>query len=269
MVRVGATLRDFDIDVPGLESFATSDAPDLLVNVRGVARPGYPRAGWEVRDCDVDEAARVVRMDCTEWSAIFDLRGRTVEAELSSTRRLSLDSLLKTTLQLVALDSRSGLVLHASAVERHGKAFVFCGRSGAGKTAAAFLSRDTGAKVLAEEMAYVGGLDRDVVPELLTLPFWQTDGTTTVPERLPVQRIYALEQAPVDAVEPMSYGAQVRVLSSAASIGVRARPFMEAALELSCKVAQRVPVKVLRFRKSPDFWSAIDDDLKGDAHGVG
>jgi hypothetical protein len=164
---------------------------------------------------------------------------------------------------------RSKSACHSLQSRRSLRPVVFCGRSGAGKTTAAFLARDAGAKVLAEEMVCVGGLDRDVAPELLTLPFWQKDGTTTVPEFLPLRRIFALEQASVDTVEAMPYGAQVRALSSAASIGVRASPFMEAALDLSCRLAERVPVKLLRFRKSPDFWSAIDDDLKGDAHGVG
>ena len=267
VVRICGALRDPSIDVVGLERFATTDASDVVLNIRGVERLGEPGAGWELRYCTVD-GDDVVRVDCTEWSAIFDLRGRTVDAELSSTRRLALDSLLKTVLQLIALHDRSGLVVHASAVERGGEAFVFCGRSGAGKTTAAFLSCNAGAKVIAEEMVFVGGLDRDIAPEVLTLPFWQKDGTMTVPERLPLRRIFALKQAPLDAVEAMTHGAQVRALLSAASIGVRVRPFMESALDLSCKLTERVPVRLLRFRESPDFWSAIDDDVRGDAHGV-
>ena len=117
-------------------------------------------------------------------------------------------------------------------------------------------------------MTYVGGLVGDGAPELLTLPFWQKDGTTTVPERLPVRRIFMLRPAAVDVVEPLSFGAQVRALASSVTVGVRARPYMEAALYVSCRLVERVPVKLLRFRKSPDFWSAIDDDLEGDAHGL-
>jgi hypothetical protein len=255
--------------LPSFQRFATGDPADIVVHVRGIAHGSRNPDGWRVRDLQLSESGRTLRLDCSEWLADLDLACGTVTATLSADRGLALDSLLKTVAQLVVLDNRSALVMHASAVERHGEAFVFCGRSGAGKTTAAFLSRDAGARVLAEDMVCVGGLDRDVAPELLTLPFWQTAGTVTVPERLPVRRIFALEQAPVDAVAPLAYGAQVRVLSSAASIGVRARPFMEAALDLSCRLAERVPVKLLRFRKSPDFWSAIDDDLKGDAHGVG
>jgi hypothetical protein len=51
----------------------------------------------------------------------------------------------------------------------------------------------------------------------------------------------------------------------AMSICVRDEMFMIPALELAEQLVRRVPVRVLRFRKSAEFWGAIDEDLASGA----
>ena len=251
-------------ELTSLDHFQTFESPDLVVEAL------YDFDSSRSSPGDLTRVARDGSRDirAADWAATFDFRLRVVKASLSPDRPFSLTSLLKTALQLLALETRSALVFHASAVERDGEAFVFCGRSGSGKTTAAFLSQRVGATILAEEMVFVGGVTAERRPDVWTRPFYQRDGTRAAPRRVPVRRMFALEQGTLDAVDPLSCAEQVRRLVSAATIGVRSRETMDGALDLACALAERVPVRVLRFRKMPDFWAVIDDDLKGDASGA-
>lgn len=263
MFEVRGEIPDSLSALTSLDRFRTLESPDLVVEVLYVS----DRHLSSQADGPPADHQRPLHMRTADWDATFDFASRAVRASLSRGRPFALTSLLKTALQLHAIETRSALVFHASAVERAGEAFVFLGRSGAGKTTAAFLSRHVGATVLAEEMVFVGGLKEGERPEVLTLPFFQRDGTRVAPLRLAVRRMFALEQGVSDAVEPLSHAHQVRRLAMSATIGVRSQETMDGALDLARTLAERVPVKVLRFRKTPDFWAVIDDDLKGDDHG--
>lgn len=263
MFEVRGQIPDSLSALTSLDRFRTLESPDLVVEILYASdrylssQAGGPRAACQ----------GPLHVRAADWAATFDFGSRFVRASLSPGRPFALTSLLKTALQLLAIETRSALVFHASAVERAGEAFVFLGRSGAGKTTAAFLSQCVGATILAEEMVFVGGLKGGERPEVLTLPFFQRDGTRVAPRCLAVRRMFALEQGISDAVESLSYAHQVRRLVRSATIGVRSQETMDGALDLARTLAERVPVKVLRFRKTPDFWAVIDDDLKGDDHG--
>ena len=74
--------------------------------------------------------------------------------------------------------------------------------------------------------------------------------SANVPLQVPLQGLYWLEQADEDRVDDLALSDQVRFLTAATTIGVRDRMFMTTALELAGEVVARVPVKVLKFRKS-------------------
>jgi hypothetical protein len=269
--RVGSLVFDIRGPVAGyverltsLPRFATTTPADVHVVIDGVDMPSPAAIPEGVRLARVDASERLVRMDSMDWTATFDLRHGTVAANLVRDRSLGLDSLLRTALQLFCLERRSGVLFHASAVELDGRSYVFSGPSGAGKTTAAYLSARVGARVLAEEIVYVG-LDS---PEAYvgTLPFHQRDGATTRPESVPLCRFYQLEQALSERVVDLRPARQVMALTATATIGLRHAVFMERAFELCEALASRTTVKRLEFRASPDFWQAIDSDVKGGTH---
>jgi hypothetical protein len=153
------------------------------------------------------------------------------------------------------------VLFHGSAIERDGGAYVFIGHSGAGKTTSAFLMREDGATVLAEEMTFVGDFRGDGALSVYTMPMFQRDGTTVDGRVVPLRGIYALRQAPYHEVRRLDRDAQVRHLLAAVTIGVRDAVTALPAYDLLVELARRIPVRELHFRKDPGFWPCIREDL--------
>jgi hypothetical protein len=256
-------LRGLDFSLSGhktwLADFICDDEPDVIVEATFGDRPDHEWVSSEILATRVDRERRVADVRLTEWHAVFDLGARHVRAEFGGRWPLAVDSLLKTVLQIYVIELGRGLLFHASSVERHGRAYVFMGRSGAGKTTAALLSREAGATILSEEMTVICGLDGQGELAVPTLPFRQRLGIPMRPARLPLAGLYALEQADEDAVVPLTPAQQVLRLAETTSIGVRDALLMTPALELAGRLTARMPAAMLRFRKPPAVGGAIDE----------
>ncbi len=215
----------------------------------------------------VDVTRRTVELAMTELTATFDLTNRVVRGRLMGPWSGALEVLLKSASQLYALETRRALFLHASCVERGGLGYAFMGRSGAGKTTAAMLSRSAGvASLIREEITCLGDFADSAPLRVFALPFREKNRLSAPrPSAVPLRGLYWLEQGDVDVVNHISVANQVKCLAMATSIGVRDPIFMIPALELGERLVRRVPVRVLRFRKSPEFWRAIDEDLASGA----
>ena len=203
-------------------------------------------------------------MEMQEWTAVFDLPARRVEARLGGPWPRAVETLLKVAVQLFGLELRKGLTLHSSSVESAGRGYVFTGSAETGKSTAARLSEEVGRTVLTEEITFVGPVDGSAAACVHPMPVWNKSGLLAQPVAVPLRAIYALEQAQEDRVEEIPRGEQVRRLAVAASIGVRHRLFMERALDLAEQLVERVPVHVLHFRKSPAFWDVIEPGGRAD-----
>ena len=242
-------------------------AVDYLVEV---TCGDLPHSAWrrsQVESASVDTALRTVDLTMTELTATFDLRNRIVHGRLNGPWPGALEVLLRNASQLFGLEMRRAMFLHASSVERQGGAYVFMGRSGAGKTTVAMLSQDAGgASLIREEFTCLGDFADGAPLCAFALPFREKNRlSATRPAAVPLRGLYWLEQADTDSVERISVPEQVKRLAMATSIGVRDEMFMSPALELGEQLVRRVPVRVLRFRKSAEFWQAIDEDLACEA----
>jgi len=239
------TAADPDIEI----AFAVGDSPrpDYLVLERRIL-PVVPGTG-------------IIEFEGSYWSARFDLAGATATARLPGPWVRSVDSLVSTAIQLYAPALGAGVLFHGSAVERDGGAYVFLGRSGAGKTTSAFLMRGDGATVLAEELTFVGDFRSGGGLCVYTLPMFQRDGTVVDGRIVPLRGMYALHQAPTHEVRRPSLDAQMRSLLSSVTIGVRTAVTAVPTYDLLCELARRAPVRELRFRKDAGFWPKIRDDL--------
>jgi len=257
-----AEVRGLDFSLAGqgtwLADFVCDDPPDVIVEATFGDRPGSEWTHSEILDARADAASRVVEVRVTEWHATFDLSARHARAKVGGRWPLAVDSLLKTVLQIYVIELGMGLLLHAASVERGGRAYVFTGRSGAGKTTAALLSAEAGATILSEEMTVICGLDRDGDLVVTTLPFRQRLGIPMRPARVPLAGLYVLEQADEDAVVPLPPAQQILRIAATTSIGVRDALLMAPALDLARRLTARTPAAMLRFRETPRFWQAID-----------
>jgi hypothetical protein len=260
-----SALSPSDSPVPEFIIADSSREPDFILrlSVGGAVRSATRCS--VVLGVEVDAARRHVNMRLTEGDARFLLPEREVRAEMEGPWWILLESLLKTAVQLFALETGNALLLHASCLERNGKAYVFMGRSGAGKTTVAMLSRHTGAaRLLREELTFVGGFHAPEPLVVATLPIREKHGASAGPGAYPLEAVYWLEQADEDVVIPLRAAQAFPRVSSAISIGVRDRIMMMPGLDLAEQLTERVPVKTLRFRRSARFWDAIDADLSRD-----
>ncbi len=244
------------------DDYVSDKTPDVTVHA---SVGDTPRSRWLVSTplwARGDHEAGILEIRMTEWHALLDVRANTVEARLEGPWPLAVGSLLKLLVQVYALTLGKGFVLHAAVVERGGRGVALMGRSGAGKTTAALLSRDAGMNVLSEEMSFVGAEPGGRGLAIYTLPFRQRGGLSPEPSVVPLEAAYWLEQAGADEVVPVPSSRSFLLAAAGVAVGIRHRLTMEPAIEASRQMASEVSIKLLRFRRSVDFWRAIDADLE-------
>jgi hypothetical protein len=149
-----------------------------------------------------------------------------------------------------------GLLLHASSVVRHGKACVFPGVSGAGKTSIVRYSQ--GMPILNDEISAVQ-LDSDGGPvKAWGTPFFGDWGQPGEQMSAPVKGFYfpvkgdANRVVPLRPEETLSY--LLPRICTYTTRGTRQRKLFD----LGVRLAEQVPGYLLHFRQGPDFWEAID-----------
>lgn len=150
----------------------------------------------------------------------------------------------------------SGLLLHAAGVVRGGKGFVFFGPSGSGKTTVARLS--PGDTVLSDDLIVLKMHAGTV--RVYGVPF---RGDFPEAPRVNVSAalcgLFALIKAPEHVVAPVERPEAIaRLLSCVPFVMVDAES-TERAMGVCAQIADRVPVRALRFRPDSGFWSEIYD----------
>jgi hypothetical protein len=153
---------------------------------------------------------------------------------------------------------RGGLALHGAGVLKDGKAWIFAGSSGAGKSTAARLSAP--AASLGDDFAVI--LPQEGGWAAPALPFDNTEIAPRVGARglLPLAGIVRLFQAPTHSVEtPAGVLAQASLMSCAA-FPWALPDLSEAAGEAVAQIAASGLYRHLRFAPDPGFWSLLTDN---------
>ena len=164
----------------------------------------------------------------------------------------ALDSLLRVFLSWELLN-RSGFLLHAATVVRGGRAFVFTGRSGAGKSTVASLAPE--GSVLTDEISLLRR--EEGVWRAYGTPFWGEFRAAGANASAPVAGLFRLLQSPenrVEAVRPMT------LLRALLPNVLFFSPDVEANKRLLAIVSQaaaEIPGFHLSFRKSTAFWEVL------------
>jgi hypothetical protein len=165
----------------------------------------------------------------------------------------ALDSLLRVLLSVTLLPRR-GFLLHAATVVRNGRAYVFTGRSGAGKSTVAALSPPGAA--LTDEISLLRFSDG--AWRAHGTPFWGAFRAAGSNRRVPVAGIYSLTKAPEDRLERLPVKQALRALLPNVLFFSTSPRENETLLQLLADATEQIPVYRLRFRRHAAFWEVIE-----------
>jgi hypothetical protein len=189
---------------------------------------------------------------------VSDFEGARVEADEGNAHftgvrhEYALDSLLRMYMSW-ALLAQDGFLLHAASIVRNGKAYIFVGRSGAGKSTVASLSPR--GSVLTDEISLLRRTNG--AWHAFGTPFWgefKADGQNT---SAPIAGIFRLIQARENRIEPLRPSELLRALLPCVlffSTNVRDH---ECLLQILAGACQQIRGFNLQFQKSRSFWEVL------------
>jgi hypothetical protein len=164
----------------------------------------------------------------------------------------ALDSLLRVFLSWKLLE-HEGFLLHAATVIRDGNAFIFTGRSGAGKSTVASLSPE--GTVLTDEISL---LRREHgVWRAYGTPFWGEFKAAGSNSSAPVAGIFRLLQAAENRVESLRPIQILRALLPNVLFFSSEAAANRQLLEILGQAAAEIPGFNLSFRKNSTFWEVL------------
>ncbi len=165
----------------------------------------------------------------------------------------SLDSVLRIVHTLL-LARKGGFLVHASSAIRNGRAFLFSGVSGAGKTTMARLAPPDAA-LLTDEISYV-------IPEggrylAVGTPFFGELARVGENLSAPIECVYLLAKGLENKIEPVEGTDAVRGLLGNILFFARDPEFVKLVFDAAFDFASRVPVRRLTFVPDARVWELI------------
>lgn len=245
--------------------FVEDGAPDAdlrLAVTRAIEKQYLPYPGHENEPLVYQLRTRVTAGRLHVWSysfsGSFELGGAEGELRLCDTPFeppvRSLENFLRVALAWKALD-RGCILLHAAGLVREGRAFVFFGPSGAGKTTVVGQSPEC--TVLNDDLVLLARR-ADGAFRAHGVPFKGMDDLGAgVTGAFPIAGLFRLVQAAEDAVEPLSPARAIGELAASIPFVTERAEGFEKVFDLLDGLVGAAPVFRLRFRLSPDFWREV------------
>ncbi len=169
----------------------------------------------------------------------------------------SIDAVLRITHTLV-LARQGGFLLHSASAIRNGKAFLFAGVSGAGKTTISRLA-PADATLLTDEISYVRKLDEGYVA--FGTPFTGELAKLGENTAAPVAALYLLGQGPENRIDPVSVADAGRELLANMLFFAQGQEedqeIVHQVFQAACDFVHRVPVYRLTFVPDARVWELI------------
>jgi len=170
----------------------------------------------------------------------------------------SIDAVLRIVHTLV-LARQGGFLLHAASAIRHGKAFLFAGVSGAGKTTISRLA-PADATLLTDEISYVRRLAVPGQGEAYVAfgtPFTGELAKLGENTSAPVAAVYLLAQGPENRIEALGKAEAGRELLANMLFFAEDQEMVHGAFQAACDFVHRVPVYRLTFVPDTRVWEMI------------
>jgi hypothetical protein len=170
----------------------------------------------------------------------------------------SIDAVLRITHTLV-LAKQGGFLLHSASAIRNGKAFLFAGVSGAGKTTISRLA-PADATLLTDEISYVRRVDaltKGAGYVAFGTPFTGELAKLGENTSAPVAALYLLAQGPENRIDPVTAAAAGRELLANMLFFAEDQEMVHWVFQAACDFVHRVPVYKLTFMPDARVWEMI------------
>ena len=191
-------------------------------------------------------------MDRRDFHAEFNpttARGRIKQ----TVNPFSLDSVLRIVHTLL-LAKNGGFLVHSSSAIRHGRAFLFAGISGAGKTTIARLAPPDAA-LLTDEISYV--IPKKGEYFAVGTPFFGELARAGENLRAPIECVYLLAKGTENHIEPVAGAEGVRALLGNILFFARDPEFVKLVFDAAFDFACQVPIRRLTFAPDARVWELI------------
>jgi hypothetical protein len=165
----------------------------------------------------------------------------------------SIDAVLRIVHTLV-LAKQGGFLLHSASAIRKGKAFLFAGVSGAGKTTISRLA-PADATLLTDEISYVRKRDEDYFA--FGTPFTGELAKLGENTSAPLAGLYLLAQGPQNKIETVGAADAGRELLANMLFFAEDQEMVHWAFQAACDFVHRVPVYRLTFVPDARVWEMI------------
>lgn len=165
----------------------------------------------------------------------------------------SIDAVLRIVHTLV-LARQGGFLMHSASAIRNGKAFLFAGVSGAGKTTISRLA-PSGVTLLTDEISYVRKQGTGYVA--YGTPF--TGELAKLGENVsaPLDTLYLLAQGSENRIDPVDPADAARSMLANVLFFAKDEELVQAIFHAGCEFASRVPVRRLTFAPDARVWELI------------
>jgi hypothetical protein len=249
-VRVNTTDPDFLAILENRYSGFVSDSERAEIDFDvDLAIPSIPD-----RDAEVQVTHRMGRWSLVrgDFRAEWDPASRTGRIRQSA-NPYSIDAVLRIVHTLV-LARQGGFLMHSASAVRNGRAFLFAGVSGAGKTTISRLAPPD-ATLLTDEISYVRKLDNGYVA--FGTPF--TGELAKLGENVsaPVAALYLLAQGPENRIDPITPGEAARSLLANVLFFAEDEELVQSTFHSAFEFVNRVPVSRLTFVPDARVWELI------------
>jgi hypothetical protein len=165
----------------------------------------------------------------------------------------SIDSVLRIVHSLV-LAPQAGLLLHSASAVRNGKAFLFAGVSGAGKTTISRLA-PADATLLTDEISYVRKRGDGYIA--FGTPFTGELAKLGENTSAPVAALYLLAQGTENRIEPVAAAEAARSLLANILFFADEEELVQSVFHSAVEFVSRVPVSRLTFVPDARVWELI------------
>jgi len=165
----------------------------------------------------------------------------------------AIDSVMRIVHSLV-LAERGGFLLHAASAIRGGRAFIFSGVSGAGKTTISRLA-PSDVTLLTDEISYVREMADGY--QAFGTPFAGELGRAGKNLAAPIAALYFLAKGSTDVARPLKGSSAARRLLRNILFFADDRALVEKLFRSACDFVSHLPVYELTFRPGAEVWDLI------------